>query len=451
MKKVYAFFAAALMSVSLFAAPETVPAVSDLASVADLSSEVVLCLYFDEQVCNDIVLVGTYNGWNTEDPESLTKFEKLTGFSGWYYAACPFVEGETDGKPNTQAKAVQLTSDGKVDWKYQTGDQDAWIWKAGKTVTFTGGFDGEADVAYTEPGAYIYEIAYFKLHNSPCVAAQKYNYTIVLFDPWCEENPEFVPTIAGDFNSWTHVEMNASSYEGEEAWILVVNAEPGEGFKFAEATAGGQNGWDNQFEYYDEEEDGWKQFGNQKLPATDKDMDVVFDWSDLEKYRYPKCGEEPEDPCDEETKHKVVVGVNAPAGVPEAGIEIIGYDGWDVGTVMERNVETGWYVAVLENILECSEFKLREAGSWDNEIVNAETGKGLDNIKFRNVWEDYDWKGEKCKLIELDYSAGYVWKANWSSVEDVVLTVKAQKVVVDGVMYIVRDNKLFNVQGAQIR
>lgn len=450
MKKVYAFFAAALMSVSLFAAPETVPAVSDLASVADLSSEVVLCLYFDEQVCNDIVLVGTYNGWNTEDPESLTKFEKLTGFSGWYYAACPFVEGETDGKPNTQAKAVQLTSDGKVDWKYQTGDQDAWIWKAGKTVTFTGGFDGEADVAYTEPGAYIYEIAYFKLHNSPCVAAQKYNYTIVLFDPWCEENPEFVPTIAGDFNSWTHVEMNASSYEGEEAWILVVNAEPGEGFKFAEATAGGQNGWDNQFEYYDEEEDGWKQFGNQKLPATDKDMDVVFDWSDLEKYRYPKCGEEPEDPCDEETKYAVKVTMKAPADAPEV-VEIVGtFNDWN-GNVM--TLEDGAYVINLTDILECDEFKFRSGigetsdDKWANQIVYAENGKDLDNIKFRNVWN------EAKDAVVLDYTEGYVWKANYQpeGVENIVLTEKAKKVMVDGVMYIVRDNKLFNIQGAQIR
>lgn len=36
-------------------------------------------------------------------------------------------------------------------------------------------------------------------------------------------------------------------------------------------------------------------------------------------------------------------------------------------------------------------------------------------------------------------------------IENVVLTEKAQKVVVDGVLYIVRDNKLFNLQGAQVR
>ena len=36
-------------------------------------------------------------------------------------------------------------------------------------------------------------------------------------------------------------------------------------------------------------------------------------------------------------------------------------------------------------------------------------------------------------------------------IENIELTEKAQKVVVDGVIYIVRDNKMFNLQGAQVR
>ena len=36
-------------------------------------------------------------------------------------------------------------------------------------------------------------------------------------------------------------------------------------------------------------------------------------------------------------------------------------------------------------------------------------------------------------------------------IENVVLTEKAQKVVVDGAVYVIRDNKLFNVLGAQVR
>lgn len=44
-----------------------------------------------------------------------------------------------------------------------------------------------------------------------------------------------------------------------------------------------------------------------------------------------------------------------------------------------------------------------------------------------------------------------VTKITESGVENIVLTEKAQKVMVDGVVYVVRDNKLFNVQGTQIR
>ena len=36
-------------------------------------------------------------------------------------------------------------------------------------------------------------------------------------------------------------------------------------------------------------------------------------------------------------------------------------------------------------------------------------------------------------------------------IENITLTEKAQKVVVDGVMYIIRDNKLFTVQGTEVR
>ncbi len=59
MKKIYAFLAAALMSASLFASPASVPTVADLAAVADLENDVVLCLYLpdDGSNCNDVYFV----------------------------------------------------------------------------------------------------------------------------------------------------------------------------------------------------------------------------------------------------------------------------------------------------------------------------------------------------------------------------------------------------------
>ena len=85
-----------------------------------------------------------------------------------------------------------------------------------------------------------------------------------------------------------------------------------------------------------------------------------------------------------------------------------------------------------------------EDDSWHN------IGDG--ELTFGNIWSDDTWKGEPVKFIELDFSDANI--ARWSAstgVEDIVLTVQAKKVVVDGVLYIVRDNKLFNVQGAQVR
>ena len=56
--------------------------------------------------------------------------------------------------------------------------------------------------------------------------------------------------------------------------------------------------------------------------------------------------------------------------------------------------------------------------------------------------KDYYEFASGAKLTLLEKAQG---------IENVVLTEKVQKVVVDGVIYIVRDNKLFNLQGAQVR
>jgi hypothetical protein len=61
--------------------------------------------------------------------------------------------------------------------------------------------------------------------------------------------------------------------------------------------------------------------------------------------------------------------------------------------------------------------------------VNAETGKHYYEIA----------QGAELTLLATE------------GIEEVVLTEKVQKVMVDGVLYIVRDNKMYNVQGVQVR
>jgi hypothetical protein len=442
MKKIYAFLAAALMSASLFAAPEKIPTVADLSAVADVANDVVLCLYFDEAPCNDVVLVGTYKqeeggAWSTE---GLDKFAKLDNFDGWYVASFPYAEGAA-------GKAVQLKGDGSFDWKYQTGDKDAWIHQGGNEATIEAGYDGESNVSYPSAGAYIYEIAYWKLHNTPCVNIPKHKYTLVLKDPYCEENPEFVPAVAGDHNGWAISPMNEGTYEGDFAWILVVETEEGNAYKFLEAT----KGWDNELKGYDAEADKWNKFGNSTFPVATKDTTLVFDYSDTEKFQYPLCGVSDE-------KASVVVSLIAPANAPEK-VEIIGtFDSW-AGT--EMTLENGQWVALVE-ATEGDVFKFRSGigetsdDKWANQIQVPDGEGGWrdmgDEMTFGAFWQDGEEEGAKVVTLDFSYAAAYKWTLSEAQgIENIVLTEEVQKVVVDGVIYIVRDNKMFNIHGAQVR
>ena len=279
----------------------TVPSAADLTDIGDVTTDVVLCLKFDEEVCNEVVLVGTYNGWNVDNVAELIRFEEVTGFDGWYAAAFPWTS-------DAAGKAVQLKTDGSFDWEYQTGDQDAWIYKGGKEATIQAGYGGESNVYYSEAGAYIYEIAYWKKHNTPCEAKASHKYTFVLFDPVCESNPEFVPAISGGFNSWTVLPMARTTYAEKEAWTCTVEAEEGSEYKFLEATLG----WDNEFIYYNEGSDKWTTFGNSTFPAADNDPTIVYDYSDTEKYAYLLCGHVDEGPttCAEAAEAALSVSAN---------------------------------------------------------------------------------------------------------------------------------------------
>ena len=57
----------------------------------------------------------------------------------------------------------------------------------------------------------------------------------------------------------------------------------------------------------------------------------------------------------------------------------------------------------------------------------------------------------KNEKVTIEISNGTATHLYGQGIENVELTEKAQKVVVDGVIYIVRDGKMFNVQGAQVR
>ena len=63
----------------------------------------------------------------------------------------------------------------------------------------------------------------------------------------------------------------------------------------------------------------------------------------------------------------------------------------------------------------------------------------------------YDSSSKK-RSSDVEYFVfTYAGEPDPSGIGNIVLTEKAKKVVVDGVVYIVRDGKLFNLTGAQVK
>ncbi len=223
----------------------TIPTVQDVAAAGyDVANARVICLYFDEQVCNDIVWVGSYNGWNTDSPADMLHFEPLEGFAGWYVVE---VYDESDvvmGKP------VQLKKDGSFNWDFQSGDAEAWINMSqpdSKTASIVDSYLGEADCTWPENGAYIYELAYWKKHNTPCVTVPTHDYTFTVYLPeFCDEIAAYADSVfimgGFDWNKGIKMERRYDYDFNLYYYAEIKDLEEGTEFKFRCGTMG----WDVQ-------------------------------------------------------------------------------------------------------------------------------------------------------------------------------------------------------------
>ncbi len=438
-----------MVSVAMFASREVVPSDADLASYA--TGTYTMCIYNDG-ACNGIVLNGTYAGWpNAADHATLLDFVAVEGFEGWYVVSWNDTTGAESKDGGVQAKPIQLDGSGLFNWDYQLGP-DAELIRGTATLNPA---NNNTEVDIKEIGAGIVVIDVKSWKNNPCTAVY-HTYKVSLVSPDCNEEDYVVPAISGGFNGWAQEAMTLNELKTAErqnadlpgaVFEASFKAAEGSEFKFRSAAEWGAD-WTNELKVYVDTLDEWQAFNGGANLVLGEETEIMYDLGDPTVYSWTNC-EKPQ-PVDS-TVYYTVIGLNAPAGAPAAGVEIIGtFDDW-AGTAMEL-LNTGWYFVEL-NVMGFQEFKFREAGTWDNEIVYAESGEGLANMKFEQLWQDDTYKGTPCKSIELDLSGEeYVWKANWvEGIENVVLTEKAQKVVVDGVLYIVRDNKMFNIQGAQVR
>ena len=88
------------------------------------------------------------------------------------------------------------------------------------------------------------------------------------------------------------------------------------------------------------------------------------------------------------------------------------------------------------------------------QIANMEAAVAVgDYVELKGTLAKYlkEGKDGKPNEVVVEVIRGSMRQAGEQGIENVVLTEKAQKVMIDGVMYIVRDNKMYNVQGTQVR
>jgi len=91
------------------------------------------------------------------------------------------------------------------------------------------------------------------------------------------------------------------------------------------------------------------------------------------------------------------------------------------------------------------EFQAYKCSSVDREVSEG------DIVIVTGKIQHYFGESDKGEYHTYEISGGTLVHAEVDGVENITLGVEAQKVMMEGVVYIVRDNKLFNLQGVQIR
>ena len=400
MKKIYAFFAAALMSVSVFAAKDVVPSDAVLADYYE-QGNVCVCFFVPANMdCNDIVLTGSFNGWKSTADECV-KVEAVEGYDGWYVGSFE-PEAEPDAYYGIQAKPVMLDVDGKFNWEYQIGAATAI---RGGVQIVSGAYLGEIDmINYGTDAPNVFIVDAWK--QNPCTAVSHY-YTVTVINDGC--NGLTIPFIVGGMTGWNFQQMQLDMAKTQEYQTPVYYYS----FKAAEGTpyhivsglmdTTGQiieaPGWKDEAYMQKLVDEVWARIPGEKdgNQLTHEDANIIWDLRDS-TLRWARC----------EEGYPVKLQVKLPAlGCPKA-VEIIGtFDNWS-GTAMEL-LESGWFFVELE--AKASQyFKFRSAGSWDHDIeiyrvANDEWTRVLDNeLNFGQLWHDSIYNGMSCKWIEIDMS-----------------------------------------------
>ena len=446
MRKFYAFLAAALMSVSVFASADVVPSDAVLADYYN-QGNVCMCFFVPADMnCNNIVVTGSFNGWSSTVADCIP-VEAVEGYDGWYVASFE-PEAEPDATKGIQAKPIMLDAFGAFNWSYQVGAATAI---RGGVQVVQGSYAGEIDmINYGTDAPNVFTIEAWK--QNPCDAVY-HNYKVTVISDGC--GGYVIPFIVGDMNNWAfeQMQLDVAKTQENQAPTYYATFKAAEGTKY-QIVSGGMDpntglvdstampAWSDIAYMQKLIDDVWG-----RIPGEDGDNQLTHESADIlwdlraADLRWARCDDSPE--------LTILVTMTSPAGAPEAGIEIIGFAGWDDENAILMAANNNVYTATI-TAKESAEFKFREAGTWDNEIemYNTESDEwgAMPNVKISTVLNE----AKDAIVLDLSDPEMYRWKVE-AGIENIVLTEKAQKVVVDGVLYIIRDNKMFNVQGTQIR
>lgn len=110
---------------------------------------------------------------------------------------------------------------------------------------------------------------------------------------------------------------------------------------------------------------------------------------------------------------------------------------------ISKKYENTYYIA--DEAGAYSEFQAFKCASVDSEVAEG------DIVIVTGRIMNYYGTGSSGDYHNYEISGGTLVHAGEQGIENVVLTEKAQKVIVDGVFYIIRDEKMYNVQGVQVR
>ena len=415
-----------------------------------------MCIY-NETACNGIVLNGTYAGWpNAADHATLLDFVAVDGFEGWYVVTWDDESGAAEkvNEGGVQAKPIQLDGSGLFNWDYQLGPDAELIrgnqLDADHPIINPNG--AEVDIKNLQPGIVVIDVKSWK--NNPCTAVY-HTYNVTFISPDCNDEDFVVPAISGGFNGWAQQALTPNDLKTAErqnqgipgaVFEISFKAAEGSEYKFRSSEEWGKD-WTNQLKEYNAEEDAWSAYNGGANLVLGAETDLVFDLGDPEKYSWDNC-EKPEVYEEKEFDYAITVA-NAPT-CGEAVLAIVG-----------GFADCAWTVANAVAV---------ENGAASLHAKNTDEFKFLDKSKASDEDTENDWSNEvqgfaqttfhKADLadgaedgkIAIDLADTYFAAcAPEEAIENITLTEKAHKVVVDGVLYIVRDNKMYNAQGAQVR